>query len=210
MFPLGGNSPSRKPGRIRPIDPDKLSASENQERRAREREARKLHRQAAGLKLRGHMEAAFGCLLQAVQLLVNKPSETTLMIGSCADLADMLYEMKMWPDAEHYYSHVIRLGRMIPEPLVLAKYGGRYARMAAIRGDWVEAETRAWEALRALAQHDDPELTAFTNVILGEAMLAQGRRSEALAHATAALAIARRIKSPNLLLADKLLRKCQE
>lgn len=209
MKPTGANSPGRKPGRVTSIPLASLSASDNRDRIARERQARQLHRQGMALAKKGHKNAAFGCVLQAVEFLLNKPSDPILMIGCCGDLADMLYEMQMYPDAERYYGHVIKLGRLENNPLVLAQYGGRMARLAAMRENWVEAEALGWEALRALAKQDDPELTAFTNQVLAEAVLSQGRRSEALAHAKAAVAISKRIKSPNLHLAEQLLKKCQ-
>lgn len=209
MSPSGAHPSGRKSARITLVPLENISKSDHQDRKARERQARQLHRQGVALAKKGHHHAAFGCLIQAAEFLLNKPSETTLTIGVLADLADMLHEEQMYSDAERYYGHVLKLGRLVEDSLVLAKYGGRMARLAALRGDWVEAESLGWEALRALAKHDDPELTSFTNQILAQAMLSQGRRSEALAHATAAVAIARRIHSPNLPLAEQLLKNCQ-
>lgn len=209
MLPSGAHPSGRKPARVSLIPLEQLSDSDHRDRKKRERQARQLHRQGIALAKKGHANAAFGCVLQAAELILNKPAETTLAVAVFADLADMLYQMEMYPEAERYYGHVIKLGRLMDDPLVIARYGGRLARLAALRQDWVEAESLGWEALRVLAKRDEPELTSFTNQILGQAILSQGRRSEALAHATAAVAIARRIQSPNLPLAEQLLKNCQ-
>ena len=86
---------------------------------------------------------------------------------------------------------------------------GNLAELALDRKDWTAAETLAREALPLSEAVHRQELIARDNRVLAQALVRQGKTTEALPHARHAVEIYTRLGSPALASAQATLQECQ-
>ncbi len=111
--------------------------------------------------------------------------------------------------AEGHYREALRVARTVGYSSGLATSTGNLAALALSRNDWPAAEILAHEALPLSEAIHRQELIAADNHRLAQALVRQGKTTEALPHARRALDIYTRLGSPHLAGAQAILAECE-
>ena len=111
--------------------------------------------------------------------------------------------------AEAHYREALRVARAVGYPEGVANNTGNLAGMALDREDWPTAETLAREALPLAEAVHRQELIASNNHRIAEALVRQGKASEALPNAQRAVEIYTHLGSPDLAHAQTILGECE-
>ena len=111
--------------------------------------------------------------------------------------------------AERHYNEALRIGRAVDSPRSAAVYIGNLAELALDRENWGTAEALAREALSLSEKLGRLELIASDCRYLAEALVRQGKKTDALSYALRAVDTFTQLGSPKLLDARKVLTECE-
>jgi tetratricopeptide (TPR) repeat protein len=111
--------------------------------------------------------------------------------------------------AERHFNEALRIARAINDCEGIAAYTGNLAGLAMVRGDWSQAETLGIDALLLSEAVGRVDLIARDCNVISEALVRQGRKTDALAHAHRAVDIYARLGSPKLPGAREILTECE-
>jgi tetratricopeptide (TPR) repeat protein len=168
------------------------------------------HMRGLGYKLAKNYPAATVALKRAVEFWrALAPNGEDVAVG-LNDLANVERLSGDYNAAERNYREGLRIARAVDDLEGVAIYTGNLVDVALDRGDWIGAETIAREALSLSTEVGRLELVAEDCRRLALTLGEQGRAQDALPYAQQAVEIYQRLGSPDLELAHKTLRECEE
>ena len=169
------------------------------------------------VQLRGHFHrlqedypAAITSYLKALEIDRKFASES---VDVAIDLNALAGAERVSGDlaaAEIHSSEALKVASAVSDDESVAVSAGILTVLALDRKDWLTAETRARVALPLSEALHRQELIAKNNRRLAEALVRQGKASEALPHAKRAMEIYSRLGTPELANAQATLRECEE
>jgi tetratricopeptide (TPR) repeat protein len=163
-----------------------------------------------GYRLKKDYRAAITAYREALDLLRSLSPESVdvaIVLNSLASAEELSRD---FPAAERDYYEALRVAVAVGNAEAVATYTANLALLALAREDWLAAETLAREALPLAEKVGRQELIAAACHSVAEALLHQGKASEALPYATRAIKIFSRLGSPRLAGAQATLARCEE
>ncbi|PYS22933.1 MAG: hypothetical protein DMF72_11510 [Acidobacteria bacterium] len=171
---------------------------------------------ATAIQLRGHgyksakdYPSAIAACREAVDLWRSLGRETKDVATGLNALAEAERMSDDLDSAERDYREALRIARAVDYPEGVAAYTGNLAGLALDREDWPAAEALARDTLRLAETVGKQESLALNSARLGQALLRQGKREEALPHAKRAVEIYQMLGSPYRREAQQILAECE-
>ena len=158
-----------------------------------------------GHRIAGNYPAAITALNAAVALAV----ESVDLANAINDLAEAERLSGDLYAAERDFQTALRIATTIGYREAVAAYTGNLTAVALDRGDWLNAEALARNALVLSEKVERQQLIANNCRRLAEALVRQGKASDAMPYARRAVEIYTHLRSPDLEVARATLRECE-
>ena len=175
---------------------------------ARER-ATAVRLRGIGHLLKKDYPAAIAAYREALDLYRSLSAESVDVATALNDLASAEHLSGDLAAAERDFRESLRIARAVGYAEGVAIYTGNLAGLALDRKDWPGAETLAREALPLSEKLGRQESIASNCQRLAQALVRQGKSTEALPHARRAVEIFTRLGSANLEIARATLAECE-
>jgi tetratricopeptide (TPR) repeat protein len=148
-----------------------------------------IHLRGIGHQLRSDYPAAIAAFREALDLLPVSSAESIAAAGILNALANAETKSGDLDGAERDYHEALRVARIVDPEEGVSIYTGNLAELALTRGNWLEAEVFAREALCLAENVGRLELIASDSRRIAHALKRQGRVAEALPYARRAVDI---------------------
>jgi len=168
-----------------------------------------LHLRGVGQRLANDRSASDASLREAVELWRTLSPESVELAVALASLAGSEGLSGDVDAAERDYREALRINRLNNNRQGIASNLANLARLALDREDWAGAEVLGREALHLVQEVGRLELIGANSDYLAEALVRQGKKTEALPHARRAVDIFMRLGSPRLDSAQDTLAACE-
>ncbi len=162
-----------------------------------------------GYKLNKDYKAAIAAHQDAVKLWSTLSQESDDVAIGLNALAGAEHCAGYLNAAERDYREALRIARVIDDREGLAIYTGNLAELELDRGNWVQAEVLAREALRLSEQLGRLELIGLDTMHLAMALVRHGKKFEALPHAERSVKILTQLNLADRAKAIKILNECK-
>ncbi len=162
-----------------------------------------------GHQLKADFPPAFAAYRAALEFDLTFSVESYDVAAALNDLADVEQAAGDLDAAERDYREALRVASGVGDTEGVAIVTGNLAALALELNDWPRAESLAREALTLAENLGRLELIASDYYRLAEALMRQGKSSEALPYARRGVEIYTRLGSPDLEAARATLKECE-